>query len=357
MVRNTQINQKTNNMKRSFLLIITLIPLMLKSQNVLFEDFNYPANDSLENSGQWHRTGIDTKFNIKIATPGLEYPSYSGSGVGNCAQISNDGNGDVLLHNFKSVIDSGSVYLSLLIRVDSLSDKFTEGSTITLNPPTGTYFNTILTVKRITNKTFSLGVRKVNAPVYTNEIYEVNKTYLAVLKYTFLSGDDNDISSLNVFKSEVPNTEPTTVMAESSSGLDFVGQNSIHVSNNYAENGLRGCDIKIDGIRVGTSWETSVLAQPTGVYNINIPTIECNIFPNPVSEHLNIDLNLEQSSYVNISILNSIGSVCETILNTNKNSGNHSFKWQASAFPSGTYFMNIQINDRKFVQPFQVIKN
>ncbi|MGB5031518.1 MAG: hypothetical protein WBO76_05350, partial [Saprospiraceae bacterium] len=82
-------------------LFITLSSTLTSfSQNVLTEDFNFKPVDSLENSGLWGQSGINTNYNIKVVSPGLEYLGYVGSGKGNSCLISNSGTGDIVYRNF-----------------------------------------------------------------------------------------------------------------------------------------------------------------------------------------------------------------------------------------------------------------
>ena len=101
-------------MKNIYLALIIVLAFCVNgfSQNVLTEDFNFMPVDSLENSGLWGRSGINTNYNIKVVSPGLEYLGYVGSGKGNSCLISNSGNGDIVYRNFTEPITSGSVYMS-----------------------------------------------------------------------------------------------------------------------------------------------------------------------------------------------------------------------------------------------------
>lgn len=340
-------------------LFITLsFTLTSFSQNVLTEDFNFKPVDSLENSGEWRLTGINTKYNIKVASPGLDYNGYVGSGKGNCCLISNSGNGDIVYRNFTEPITSGSVYMSFLLKLDSLPITFTQGYCISFNPNTGgTNLNTALHIKRLSAVTFDLGVRKLSSIAYANSVYTVNKTYLVVLKYSIVNGMANDSSSLYVFENGVPNTEPNNPLSSTRDGDDYTGQASVHINNNYAQSGLEGCRIFIDGIRVGNSWSTSVLAVPTSVSGPESTSASMmEVVPNPFQYSTKIKYQIPTRSQVNINIFNASGVHCAELLNEFQDSGNHEIEWSPSDLAIGVYICKLQFNDHQLNKKLIVIK-
>ncbi len=342
-----------------FLLFVST-GLQLNSQNVLTEDFIFDPVDSLENSGQWHRSGINTEFNVKVITPGLEYIDYVGSGRGNCSLISNDGNGDIVFRNFSSAITTGSAYMSFMFRIDSLPASFSQGYCISYNPNTGgTNLNTSLQIKRLTDTSFDLGIQKVGgfAPLFSNSSFDIHKTYLVVLKYSILPGTGDDSANLYVFETGVPTVEPNIPLVSNNMGDDLTGQGSVYLNNNYAQNGLRGCLIKIDGIRVGTSWETSVLAVLTSAGNEKSKDeLRNENFPNPFQSRTKISFQLPAKGRVKIEIFNASGIKCAELLNKMEESGNHEVEWDATNMPAGDYSCLIQLNGKTVNHKLLLIK-
>lgn len=88
-----------------------MLTIEISAQNLFTEDFIYAPVDSLENSGEWFRSGIDLEYNIKVVSPGLEYKDYAGSGRAELFYF-HSGNGDVLYHHFSEPVTSGAAYLS-----------------------------------------------------------------------------------------------------------------------------------------------------------------------------------------------------------------------------------------------------
>lgn len=349
-------------MKKIYILLALFMGLNTSNygQNQITEDFIYPPVDSLENSGNWYKSGIDSKYNIKVVGPGLEYKDYVGSGRGNCCLLTNSGNGDVLYHNFSKAITTGSAYLSFMFRMDNLPSSVTKGYCIGYNPNTGgTNINTSLHINRLSDTTFSLGVQKtINEEIdYVSTLFKIQKTYLIVLKYSFIPGSDNDVSSLYVFDKEVPATEPNIPMASTVDGGDYTGQGSVVLLNNYAQSGLNGCYILLDGIRVGNSWASSVLNPISSTQSVAEPSkLTSSHYPNPFQRMTTISYQIPSKGNVQINIYNETGELCAALLNEEQESGTHEIEWNADGFVAGIYLCKIKFNSIETVQKLFLVK-
>lgn len=347
-------------MKFYFLLLNILSTVLFfnaSAQNVFIDDFNYRPVDSLENNGNWMRSGINTNNNIKVVEPGLEYMGYNGSGIGNSALIYNAGNGDIVFKDFSSPITTGAAYLAFMLRVDSLPTTFTQGYFISFNPNTGgTNLNTACHIKRLSETKFDLGIRKLSNIAYGNSDFEIHKTYLVVLKYSILPGSSNDSSIIYVFKSGVPASEPDKFLASTIEGDDYTGQGSVYLNNNYAQNGLLGCKIKVDGIRVGTSWETSILAGLSAVSDAGVnQKIVLENYPNPFSNHTYIQYGIPSKGVVHLQIQNALGKTCTSLVNEMMEEGIHEVEWDAYAYPSGYYFCTMTFNGIQYFKKLMIV--
>lgn len=330
-----------NRMKNLYLTFLFTLPLILSafSQNLITEDFIYDPADSLEETRNWNRSGINLPYNVTVVAPGLVYTDYVGSGRGNSCRMTNDGEGDILLRNFPTPVTSGTVYVSFMFRVDSLPSTVSQGYFICLNPNTGgTYLNTALYIKRLSATEFNVGVRKTSPVNYSNKVFETGKTYLGVLKYAIHSGLNNDSSSVFVFESGVPTNEPSLALASSVDGDDFTGQATVVLTNNYAQGGMKGIDVQVDGIRAGTSWETSVLAVLSSVENNqSSETFYIRNAPNPFSQNTTIEYQIPNRGFVNIQMIDATGKPCALLLNEMKEAGKHTLDYHAAGLPAGIY--------------------
>lgn len=252
------------------LIIFSAIILIFQNaytQPLFIENFNYSSRDSVENNGGWYSTGAPTNKNIKVVSPGLAFAGYLGAGSGNTSHFSNLPDGDAVLNSF-TTLNSGTVYLSFILRVDSLTATATEGYNICLDQSGGaTNFNTKVYIKKISSSTFNIGIKKGYGTVrYSPVVYSKNTNYLIVCSYTFISGVDNDIAKVYVSASGVPATEPAVPSAADTSGTDVPDIGDVILTNQFIQTGLQGSSVKIDGIRIGTSWAKTLLQQ----YNIQL---------------------------------------------------------------------------------------
>lgn len=322
------------------------------SQKVFTEDFLFGPISNLDNNNDWFKSGIDFPYNIKVVAPGLTYKDYVGSAKGNACQIANAGNGDVVIKNLDTAITAGAAYMSLMIQVDSLPSTVTEGFCISFNPNTGgTNLNTSLYIKRLSDSTFNLGVQKEieNTISYASNTFERGKTYLVVLKYSIVNGAGNDASSLYVFTQGVPATEPATPAAGTNDGGDYTGQASVVLNNNYAQTGITGCNIKLDGIRVGTSWATSVLDVLSSVSGKQTrESVAHSNAPNPFSQKTAIHYQIPAKGLVQIDVLDASGRLVAGLLHEKQETGAHTIHWDASSLPSGLYVYRIYFNGAVF---------
>ncbi|MBK8552186.1 MAG: hypothetical protein IPL53_14440 [Ignavibacteria bacterium] len=120
-------------------------------------------------------------------------------------------------------------------------------------------------MKRINSSTFNFGLRKYDGTIkYSAVAYSKNTTYLIICSYTFVSGSNNDIARLYINTSGVPATQPASPVVADSAGNDVSNVGDVIMSNSFIQTGLQGSSVKIDGIRIGTSW-AATLFQPFNV--------------------------------------------------------------------------------------------
>ena len=322
------------------ILLIMLFYGNLFSQNLFKDDFSYPVLDSLDGTGGWYRSGVNFPYNVQVKSPGLSFTGYAGSGIGNTAYLSNTAEGDIVFHNFPSQ-SSGRIYLSFMIRVDSMTATATNGYNIAFNPSTGgTFINTMLYVKRLSATTFNFGIRKSRNVSYSSTVYSTNTTYLAVLKYSFVNGDNNDSAKVYIFSSGVPAAEPAAPASFTTDSTDVPSIGSVALSNGYAQGGpLRGSSVKIDGIRVGLSWASSILSSVEQISNF-IPDglyLSQN-YPNPFNPETRISFRVPEEGNVKLEIFDINGRSVSLLTDERYQPGEYSVNFNGNDLSSGTYF-------------------
>jgi hypothetical protein len=66
-------------------------------------------------------------------------------------------------------------------------------------------------------------------------------------------------------------------------------------------------------------------------------------YPNPFNPSTTISFNLPSRSFVSLKVFDLIGREVATIISEDMQVGNYSRQWNASGFPSGTYFYRLQV--------------
>jgi hypothetical protein len=238
-----------------------MMAVAVHAQNLIKEPFDFPAKDSLDGMGGWVSNKVITS-KIAVVSPGLVFNGYAANGVGNAVKFPNKDNGDICSKFFQK-IDSGSVYLSYLIKVDSMTAGSTSGYNVALDQSGGaTNLGLKCFVQRSTDSTFYFGVSKLTGVTTLNKLYKTKQTYLVVLRYQFAAGTGNDTAKLYVFPTTVPLNEPAKADTFSVIGTDAVDFGEVYLTNSYAQSGLKNSPITIDELRVGRSWSATV-HEPT----------------------------------------------------------------------------------------------
>jgi hypothetical protein len=86
----------------------------------------------------------------------------------------------------------------------------------------------------------------------------------------------------------------------------------------------------------------------SGIINLNEIPEEYSLeqdYPNPFNKATQFTYSLPTNSNINISIYNVIGEIVEVLYSGNKNAGKYNITWNASKFPSGTYFIRFKAGD------------
>ncbi len=85
------------------------------------------------------------------------------------------------------------------------------------------------------------------------------------------------------------------------------------------------------------------MPQITDVNTVGANELEISLYPNPVTESVTMNINIDKNTEVNIAIYNSQGQIIKQVVSDNLSMGNHSFTWNCvsdnnSQVSSGIYF-------------------
>jgi hypothetical protein len=275
--------------------LIFTFAFLLLSSSVIFsqfvdENFNYASGDSLQQHG-WNTIGSVYTNRLTVTSPGLDFPAYVNSGIGNAVTV--DTTGQDVFKDFTSPKSSGNVYASFLVNVKSAKsngDYFTAFlSSTNSNSFAGRVF-----VKDSSGK-IAFGLSKTTETVlYTPAVYSKDSTYLMVLKYSINPGTVNDSVSLFVFSASenVPVFEPAATLGpKGASGADLTDAGRISLRQGSASAAPK---IILDGIFIADSWDNSALPVELNSFTSNVINSCVELFWSTASETNNESFEIER---------------------------------------------------------------
>ncbi len=238
-------------MKKLYTLLLLAIASVSFGQ-VVSEDFNY-ADSSILNANGWTvHSGAGTNAIDVGVSNGLTYTGYSGltgftaAAVGNAARL--DNTGEDVNKAFLAPVTSGSLYYSFLVNVTAA--EATGGYFTHLGPGgTGTspFFGKIYVKNSATTGKINFGASNTNTAIYSTVDYDLNTTYLIILKY--------DVSATGALSMWVKTTGvPATEAAAGTADITTSGSGSANAGGVYLRQYNAAQNITVDGIRVYATW-------------------------------------------------------------------------------------------------------
>lgn len=79
-------------------------------------------------------------------------------------------------------------------------------------------------------------------------------------------------------------------------------------------------------------------------------------YPNPFNPTTSIKYEVPKQSFVSLKVYNVLGIEVESLVNETKQQGNYEVNWNATSFPSGVYFYELQAGDYKERRKMILIK-
>jgi len=291
-------------MKKIILLFcLVLISSAAFAQIRLYENFDYPAGDSIGAHGWNYNTG--TTNTIFVTSPGLSYAGYPLTSIGNSARLRNNGND--AYKNFPAD-STGVLYASFMVNVDSVKTP-------------GDYFVALISPLSTTNYVarlyakdsagaLSFGLSKTTAAnggiTYTPGNYSLGTTYVVVLKYTFNPGVNDDVINAFIFTSGIPPTEPATPTIGPVTGTANdapIGRFAIRQGSAF-----NAPTLNIDGIRVSDNWfgtylQVKFAIQGLAEASINTTDTMQILLRNTVAPYAVAD-----QSVINVGLINGVAT-------------------------------------------------
>jgi len=218
------------------------------------ENFDYTSETLLTSNGWTAHSGAGTNA-IPVAATGLTYTGYAASGIGNSADLK--ATGEDVNRTFGTINPGTPVYVATMVNVASV--KGTGDYFLHLGPSNmGTsILRSRVYVRPGAEGKIQFGVSGSGAvQEFTTQEYDLNTTYLLVVKYTF----DETGSKTTLYVNPALNAEPATAQAAS----EEPGDKSPIDINTIAlrQGGTANLPVlTIDGIRVATSYSLAIGAS------------------------------------------------------------------------------------------------
>lgn len=258
---------KTKLLTISLFIFLSLFSITNASAQLLLkENFEYAVGDSLCGQPTWDWMNVPTTRNlILVQNDALTYTDYPASGIGNKVSLAKSG--EDLYRTFPRQT-TGTVYASFLVKVTQLpsttGDYFFAFSS---NPSNKTIFHGRVYVKKDASDKLMFGVVRAataNA-AWTTATYDLNTTYLIVIKYEIISGTLNDLCSIVVNPTIA--TEPTSWITISGTQTGAEDSNLIGAVALRQGDASHAAAVEVSGIRVATNW-TDLMSATTSVQGL-----------------------------------------------------------------------------------------
>jgi len=292
-----------------------------------FENFTSPVGSQLVFYCWSAHSGVGSNP-LTVSAPTITYPGYLGSGIGNQVTLTTSGE-DV--HRPFAEQTSGTVYASFLVNVTSAATTgdyfFHVGATAI-----GSTFRGRVFVRRDAENKLSFGVSQNSATAganYSGFVYDLNTTYLIVLRYEIIDGATNDVAS--IFINPPLNAPlPTTgwITNTDAAGTDLVQLGSVALRQGTTADAPA---LILDGVRVSNNW-VDIVGLTTNVPLVTLP--EFSIFPNPTLGDITIR---GEANIQSLRIMNMLG---QQVMEIN-NIGADSIVLQTSSLNTGHYIISI----------------
>jgi len=338
-------------MKKSYLLVVVSFLFLVSSLSYgqfFVENFDYPAGDSLAQHG-WVIHSGGTTNGILVTSPGLTYPNYPSSGIGNAATLTVSGQ-DV--NQQFTPLTSGAIYASIMVNVTSAQtgDYFFH---LGLANTTTIYMGRVY-VKIASNGNLQFGLSKTSLggtlgiqAVYSDSIYTTGTTYVLVLKYQFNPDVADDVAYLFINPVISP-TEPTPDLMHSLSNND----DPANIGGVYIRQGgsALASNLRLDGIRIGTAWSEVVpveLTSFTAAANDDDVVLNWSTATELNNFGFEVQRSFEGNEFVTVGFVNGHGTTTEAknyrFLDANLTAGNYSYRLKQVDF-NGTFSFSDDVN-------------
>jgi hypothetical protein len=234
-----------------FLATLMILSLMGISQSLLVDDFTgLTTATNLAGQSSWTKGGTGPDATVQNTTP-LTYPGYNGGGAEYVLMPSASATTSRVYKSFATTTaGTNTFYYSFLLNLSAVTA--TGDYFITLgDPATGTsYFGRVFA--KSNGAGYNLGLTKlanVASASFGSTVFNLNETYLIVVRYTFVAGTTND--EVYIWVNPSLAAEPSTASALTSITTTGSDPTNTSVGNFHWHNRTVNNPVgSFDGIRV-----------------------------------------------------------------------------------------------------------
>lgn len=335
-------------MKHLAMVFVVLVGLAVAgssafAQLLLVEDFDYPEGDSLK-LHDWVMTGSPSGYSyvnpVSVVAPGLTFPGYRGSGVGNAAGMAPTGQ-DVSRY-LSAPAASGSVYAFMMVSVSAARTSGDYFFHMISGSVTSSAFALKLSVKASSGRV-AFGVSKranASGALYTGYDYGLDTTYLLVMKYTFVPDSSNDDEvSLFVFRGpSLPRSEPAVPAVGPGIEAGASDVDSLCLCALRQGSSSSAPTLAVDGIRIATTWESVLPIQISSFRGVVEGESAITLSWTTESEIDNYGFEVQRSD----NSAGGFGSVSGLIPGHNTTNEPQSYSYTDRDVPAGRWFYRLK---------------
>ncbi len=339
-------------MKKYLQVMVVFILLIgvTKAQTIFEENFNYTVGSLLTANGYTVSSG--TTNALTVTSPGLTFSGYPPAS-GNATTLATTG--EDVYRTFSSQ-KTGSVYLSFLMNVQTA--QATGDYFIALSPTSSQTNYYARTHLKSSGNGYLIGLSKSNeltgGYVYGTTVLNFNTTYLVVVKHSFLgtaADSTNDTEQVFVISGTIPSTEPTSSEIAPYTQTTKTDPKDLGYVTIRQGSSSAAATLKLDGIRIMTSWASLVTAVKDNSTNLPINFDLSQNYPNPFNPSTVISYQLPVAGHVSLKVFDMLGREVVTLIDEFKQAGKYNSQFsilnlpagrQGSQLSSGIYFYTIQ---------------
>ncbi|MEZ5308422.1 MAG: VCBS repeat-containing protein [Pyrinomonadaceae bacterium] len=229
---------------------------------LLTEDFDLTAGALLTDNGWTAHSAAGTNA-LTVASPGLTFSGYPGSGVGNAVPMTVSGED---AHHTFATQTAGTVYAAFMVNISEAANDPVGGYFAHFGPdPISTTFRGRIFALKDGSNNLAFGISKASTSTTTNTgfDYSLGTTYVLVVKYT-INDTGDDTVDLFVLTS-IPGTEPAPTASAPDTTATDINPGSFALRQGSSATAPTAT---FDGLRVGTTWAsvTQGATAPTQNY-------------------------------------------------------------------------------------------